>query len=131
MFLTCIYLLVDITTGSVQVSVAGHPPFLWITSGEVRVMSVEAGQPLGIIPTEYPATKLSLERGDRLLLLTDGIFEAKDKDGRRLGFDNLVRFIDTRRKEKDISNIVLDYVDVFSKGAEKADDVTIVEIRWG
>ncbi len=131
MFLTCIYLRVDIVTGGVHLSVAGHPPFLWITKGQVKVMSVQAGPPLGIIPAEYPATAISLEKGDRLLLLTDGVFDAKDKVGQRLGFGNLVRFIDTHRKEKELVNVIIEYVDDFSKGAERADDVTIVELRWG
>ncbi len=81
MFLTCIYLRVDIPTGGVQLSVAGHPPFLWITKGQVKVMSPQAGPPLGIIPAEYPVTTMSLEKGDRLLLLTDGVFDAKDRVG--------------------------------------------------
>ncbi len=131
MFLTCIYLLVDIATGGVHLSAAGHPPFLWITKGQVKVMSVPAGPPLGIIPADYPATNISLERGDKLLLLTDGVFDAKDKIGQRLGFENLVRFIDMHRKDKELINVIIEYVDVFSKGAERADDVTIVELKWG
>jgi sigma-B regulation protein RsbU (phosphoserine phosphatase) len=131
MFLTCIYLRVDIATGGVHLSAAGHPPFLWITKEQVKVMSVQAGPPLGIIPAEYPVTAISLEKGDRLLLLTDGVFDAKDKVGQRLGFENLVRFIDTHRKEKEIVNVIIEHVDDFSKGAERADDVTIVELRWG
>jgi sigma-B regulation protein RsbU (phosphoserine phosphatase) len=131
MFLTCIYMLADAATGVVNLSVAGHPPFLWITKGQLKVMSVQAGPPLGIIPAKYPATTISLEKGDRLLLLTDGVFDAKDKIGQRLGFDNLVRFINTHQKEKELINVIIEYVNDFSKGAEKADDVTIVDVGWG
>jgi sigma-B regulation protein RsbU (phosphoserine phosphatase) len=131
MFLTCIYMLADAATGVVHLSVAGHPPFLWITKGQLKVMSVQAGPPLGIIPAKYPATTISLEKGDRLLLLTDGVFDAKDKIGQRLGFENLVGFINTHRKEEELVNVITEYVDDFSKGAERADDVTILELRWG
>jgi sigma-B regulation protein RsbU (phosphoserine phosphatase) len=131
MFMTCIYLVVDIVTGNVHVSVAGHPPFLWITNGELKVMSVQAGPPLGIISAEYPPTTISLEKGDRLLLLTDGAFDAKDRVGQRLGFETLVRFVESHRKEKELVNAIIDYVDDFSRGAERADDVTIVELGWG
>jgi len=93
-------------------------------------MSVQAGPPLGIIPAEYPATTISLEKGDRFLLVTDGVFEAKDKAGQRLGFENLVSFIDTHQKEKDLVDIMVNYLDDFSKGTEKADDLTIIELRW-
>jgi sigma-B regulation protein RsbU (phosphoserine phosphatase) len=131
MFLTCIYLLVDMATGGVHLSVAGHPPFLWITKGQVKVMSPQGGPPLGIIPAEYPVTTISLGKGDRLLLLTDGVFDAKDKAGQRLGFENLVRFIGTRQKEKELIKVITEYIEDFSKGAERADDVTIVELGWG
>jgi len=131
MFLTCIYMLAEVATGVVHLSVAGHPPFLWITKGELKVMSVQAGPPLGIIPAKYPATTISLEKGDRLLLLTDGVFDAKDKIGQRLGFENLVSFINTHRKEEELVNVIIEYVDDFSKGAERADDVTILELGWG
>jgi sigma-B regulation protein RsbU (phosphoserine phosphatase) len=119
LFLTCIYMLVDIASGGVHLSVAGHPPFLWITKGQLKVMSVEAGPPLGIMAAEYPATTISLEKGDRLLLFTDGAFDAKDKVGHRLGFENLVRFIDTHQKERDLVNVIIAYVDDFSKGVER------------
>jgi sigma-B regulation protein RsbU (phosphoserine phosphatase) len=131
MFLTCVYLVVDIVTGRVNLSVAGHPPFLLITKGQLKVMSVDAGPPLGIVPAEYPQTHISLQKGDRLLLLTDGVFDAKDRVGQRLGFENLVRFIDAHRNEGDLVNVIIAYVDDYSKGTERADDVTIVELRWG
>ena len=131
MFMTCIYLVVDIGSGSVHVAVAGHPPFLWLTKGELKVMSMQAGPPLGIISAEYPLTAISLEKGDRLLLLTDGAFDVQDRAGQRLGFENLVTFVEAHRQEKELVNTIGGYVDDFSKGAEKADDVTVVELKWG
>jgi len=130
MFLTCIYLSVDIASGSVHLSVAGHPPFLWISKEQVKVMSAEAGPPLGIIPAEYHTTTIFLEEGDRLLLLTDGVFEAKNRMGQRLGFENLVSFVNTRRKERALIQVIMEYIDDFSEGAERADDVTMVELSW-
>jgi sigma-B regulation protein RsbU (phosphoserine phosphatase) len=131
MFLTCIYMIVDVKTGEVTVSVAGHPPFLWITDRGVEIETVPSGPPLGIIPSEYPATSLSLGKGDRLLLLTDGVFDAKNGEGLRLGFENLFGFIMRHRNTRDIVRTVVDYVDDFSAGRERADDLTMVEIRWG
>ncbi len=130
MFLTCMYMIVDVKTGEVQVSVAGHPPFLRITSRDVEMMSVPSGPPLGIVPADYPATTISLTRGDRLLLLTDGVFDAKNREGLRLGFDNFFGFIKRHRNNKDIIRAVVEYVDDFSAGEKRADDFTMVEIRW-
>ena len=93
LFLTAIYLIADTVSGDLAVSAAGHPPFLWITGEEVRVMNIEAGPPLGIMDIAYPAASISMKQGDRLLLLTDGAFDAKNREGQRMGFDDLTAFV--------------------------------------
>ena len=131
MFLTAIFLIADLDTGKLRLSVAGHPPFLWLTKGKVRVMDVQAGPPLGILPVNYPAVELSLQKGDKLLLLTDGVFDAKNRKGKRIGFKNIVRFIRKYKDEVQLVQKIIEYVNDFSKGIERADDLTIVEVKWG
>ena len=130
MFLTAIYIIADIITGDLHISVAGHPPFLWITDGEVRVMSVPSGPPLGILPMDYPTVAMSLKGGDRLILLTDGVFEAKNKEGQRIGFENIVGFVKRHKDEEQLVQMVIEHVNDFSKGMERADDITMVEVKW-
>ncbi len=131
MFLTGIYMVVDTATGGFEVSVAGHPPFLWVSDGLVRVMSVPGGPPLGIIPAEYPSSVFTLGRGDRLIMMTDGVFEAKNRDGKRLGFDTVVNFVKGHVQEEQLIDRLVDLVDVFSGAVDRADDLTIVELKWG
>ena len=130
MFLTAVYVIVDIFTGEFRVSGAGHPPFLWISGQEVKVMSVPSGPPLGIIPEEYPVNCFSLRHGDRLVLLTDGVFEAKNKAGGRIGFDTVVAFVREHTGDENIIETLTDYVNEFARGTEQADDLTILEIRF-
>jgi len=129
MFLTGIFGIVDLSKKKVSLSVAGHPPFLWLTNGEVKVMNVASGPPLGILPTEYPSTEITLKMGDRLIFLTDGVFEAKNKEGKRLGFENLVSFIKGHMGEGNLIQKVVDHVNDFSKGLARADDLTVVELK--
>lgn len=131
MFLTAIFMIVDLDTGKLHLSVAGHPPFLWLTKGKVRIMDVHAGPPLGILPTNYPVSELSINNGDRLLLLTDGVFEAKNKKGKRIGFKNLVRFVRKNKEDDQLVQKIIEYINDFSKCIERADDLTIVEVKWG
>ncbi len=130
MFLTAVYAVVNTSTGHLHLSVAGHPPFLWISNGEVKVMSVQSGPPLGIMPFEYPGAALQLERGDRVLLLTDGVFDAKNRAGERIGFEAIVDFVKEHRGDRQLVRKIVDYVDNYAKGVEKADDLTMVEIWW-
>ncbi|HDZ61765.1 MAG TPA: serine/threonine-protein phosphatase, partial [Nitrospirae bacterium] len=129
MFLTAAYSIIDTETGNVTISVAGHPPFLWITDGKVEVMSIEAGPPLGIMPVEYQSTSLTMKKGDRLLFLTDGAFDAKNSKGERLGFDRFVEFVSGHVDDDNLIQSVCSYVDDFEKSTERADDLTFVEIR--
>jgi len=128
MFLTAAYMIIDSSTGDFRVSVAGHPPFLWIAKNNVQAVSVPSGPPLGIVPGEYPSSRLSLQKGDKLILLTDGVFDAKNREGQRIGFDAIVDLVQKHAREKQIIDVITGYVQTFSKGAERADDLTIVEI---
>lgn len=131
MFLTALYAIIDTHTGRVELSVAGHPPFLWLTKEDVRVMSLPSGPPLGIVPTEYPVATLSLEAGNRLFFLTDGVFDAKNRGGERIGFDKIVEFARSHLHDEQLLQEIVDHVEGFSEGTERADDLTIVEVRWG
>lgn len=131
MFLTAIYAILDLATGELHLSIAGHPPFIHISRGEAAVTSLPSGPPLGIIPTEYPVTTIQLAHGDRLLFLTDGVFDAKNRQGERLDFDRIVDFVREHCNAEDIVQKIVAHVDDFAHGTEQADDLTIVEIRWG
>jgi phosphoserine phosphatase RsbU/P len=130
LFLTAIYLIADTVSGELAVSTAGHPPFLWITGDEVRVMNIEAGPPLGIMDTSYPVAPISLKPGDRLLLLTDGAFDAKNREGQRMGFDGLTAFVKDHLHEEQLLDLIQEKIDSFSKGMDRADDLTLVEIGF-
>jgi sigma-B regulation protein RsbU (phosphoserine phosphatase) len=131
MFLTAIYGILDLASGELRLAVAGHPPFILIGNGTASVASVSSGPPLGIIPADYPVATLSLADGDRVIFVTDGAFDAKNRQGERLGFDAIVDFARDHRGDEDLVRSMVDYVENFSQGAEQADDLTIVELRWG
>jgi sigma-B regulation protein RsbU (phosphoserine phosphatase) len=129
-FLTAIYMIVDSDGATARLSVAGHPPFILLKKDGLKVMDPPAGPPLGIMPFEYPVSDLSLGSGDRLLLLTDGLFDAKDKKGARIGFDGLISFIEEHAADKSLIESVVGYVKTFSEGAEQADDLSLVELKF-
>ncbi len=130
MFLSGIYGVVDLSTGDVSLSSAGHPPFLWLTGGGVKVMDVSSGPPLGIVPMEYHSTSVSLQKGDKLLFLTDGAFDAKNRKGERIGFERLTECVKKQIREENLVQRLTDFIGEFSEGLARADDLTIVELRW-
>jgi phosphoserine phosphatase RsbU/P len=130
MFLTAAYMIIDTVTGETRLSVAGHPPFLWISGHGIKVSSFTLGPPLGIVSDLYTSDCLSLQSGDRLLLLTDGVFEAKNRSGQRMGFGNFVNFVEKHAGDQRLAKVVADYVTKFSRGTDPADDMTVVEIKF-
>jgi hypothetical protein len=75
-------LLVDVTTpGTLVLASCGHPPPLLVRrDGSAELLELPPGLPLGLgdsaVPVSFPWNP-----GDRLLLYTDGLSEARDADG--------------------------------------------------
>jgi hypothetical protein len=92
-FATAVHLHVDLTTGVFRVASAGHPPPAHFHAGSSRweVLDTEDHGPLlGVVETDdYPGYSGRLERGDALLLYTDGLVETPGRD-LGLGIDRLM-----------------------------------------
>ena len=73
--------LVDVSEGDPTVVSCGHPQALLISAdGPASFLEVHPGLPLGIGHNSRP-TVVDWKRGDRLLLYTDGVSEARDSEG--------------------------------------------------
>ncbi|MGC1870282.1 MAG: SpoIIE family protein phosphatase [Acidobacteriaceae bacterium] len=72
--------------GAVTLANAGHlPPYL-----NGRELPMEGALPLGMMPTaKFSLMHFQLAPGDRLLLMSDGVVEAQDKDGQLFGFERV------------------------------------------
>ncbi len=128
MFLTAIYSIFDVQNGESVISIAGHPPCIMINKDKVSIMEMPAGPPLGIMETDFQHNKFSLKSGDRLIMLTDGVFEAKNVSGERIGFNNILEFIRENRYIENLIEKIIDFINEYSKNTEMADDITIVEL---
>jgi phosphoserine phosphatase RsbU/P len=95
LYLTFFVARVDLTFRTITWSGAGHPSPLLIRRGGAVVETLDSQNPMiGIahdILSETPDETRSLESGDRLVLFTDGLSEAADVSGRRLGTEGLSR----------------------------------------
>ena len=89
-YATAILAALDPGSGDLRYVNAGHVPGLVIRSGG-EVERLEAtGRPIGLLPaTSYTTGCTRLEKGDLLLLYTDGLNEAEDARGEQYGLDRL------------------------------------------
>lgn len=76
LFVTLVYCLLDLETGVVTLASAGHPSLILLRAGGQQETIAATGPALGISPdAEYSQRTITMSRGDRLLLYTDGAFE--------------------------------------------------------
>ena len=79
-FATAVHLDLDLTTGSFELGLAGHPPAIHFDSARGRWESVlsRSGPVLGAMDgMSFPQTSGRLNPGDALLLYTDGVIESR------------------------------------------------------
>ncbi|MFP5334834.1 MAG: PP2C family protein-serine/threonine phosphatase [Actinomycetes bacterium] len=91
-FATAVHLALDLATGSFRLASAGHPPAAHFHAGSGRweLLEGESGPALGVVDAaDYPARTGRLQRGDALLLYTDGLVETPGRD-LGLGIDRLM-----------------------------------------
>jgi len=98
-FATAVVLGFYYATGELLFTNAGHPPLLWRHSGtgvwewledQTPYARDVDGLPLGLIRgTNYNQTAVEIERGDVLLLYTDGITDSRCESGGELGHNGL------------------------------------------
>ena len=93
-FATAVLARLDIDTGRLRWINAGHPdPLILRGSSLVLLPQCPPSRPLGLQETEPACCETRLEPGDRLLLYTDGITEARSPDGEFFGEQRLADFI--------------------------------------
>ena len=69
---------------------AGHPPLLLRRGGDVQLLGEGDQIPLGVLREhEYRNNEFDMQRGDTLVLYTDGIVEARDGAEKMFGLERL------------------------------------------
>jgi phosphoserine phosphatase RsbU/P len=119
-------------SGEVEICNAGHLPALWLNDGEVRTIDA-TGLPVGVFSEQqYSTQTVRLRPGDSLLLYTDGLSEARDHDGAEYGVERLATLMSATRASSPVAMIsaCLEDLKIFTGGARKADDLTIMAVRW-
>ncbi len=89
-FMTVFALLYRPDTRVLRYVSAGHPPLLLLRGGEVQQLGEADQIPLGVLRDyEYRNNDIALESQDVLILYTDGLIEARDRNGLMFGSDRM------------------------------------------
>lgn len=111
---------------------AGHNPPLLIGRRGVQRLE-KGGTILGVFSeATFDEETVQLDRGDTLVVFSDGVTEALDADGSEFGEQRLLSCVETSRELEPASLLkcVLDTVHEFCAGIAQNDDLTVFVLRY-
>ena len=136
-YVTAAYLFVDTDKRTVNYAGAGHPPLLlWQSKTGHAAELVENGLMLGpFSDSKYSAITFSLEKGDRIVLITDGIVEAKDSSENEFGMERLQQIVESNHAlpASRFADALLYGLSGWSEhaiGSGQLDDITLLAIDF-
>lgn len=134
MFITAFLGILDVKSGHFSYSNAGHNvPFLCHEGGDVEPIPVRHGFVLaGMKNIRYRTQELDFVPGDKLVLYTDGVTEATNAAYEMYEEKRLTEVLRQSVKEdvEQTVRAISESIDAFVDGAEQADDITMVIVKW-
>ena len=135
-FVTAIFGIFDCRSSKMTISRAGHVP-MYICRAQKLSKIIPNGIGLGMEKTDIFESYLKeidieLENNDLIVLFTDGISEAKNKNMEEFGYSRLENLICTNSdlSVDDLSKVIMKEVSVFSKDYQQHDDITLILFKW-
>jgi sigma-B regulation protein RsbU (phosphoserine phosphatase) len=143
LFATALLLSYYRRSGHLVYSIAGHPMPLWYSTVEGNWRFLQADDscddhgtpnlPLGLLGgTNYCQAYIRVAPGDRIILYTDGVVEAKNLHRQTLGFLGLAEIatgISQDDEPEAVSRFIHDRINRFRNGAPADDDVTLLVLQ--
>ena len=128
MFVTCLYGVLERSTGRFRFANAGHNlPYVRTAEGTTELRAT--GMPLGLLPgIKYEETEAVLEPGQVMLLHSDGVAEAHSAESEMFGFPRLLDVVGSRRGGEVIDRVLTELDRFTPQGWEQEDDITLVSL---
>jgi len=131
-FITAFIVILRPELGEIEYINAGHnPAYVYSRGMPIRELK-GSGLPLGMFPdSEYSSERITLRRGERLLLYTDGVTEAQNEGGKffeqKYPLDKYFSKHQHLATKEFISNLVKD-IKAFTGSAPQNDDITAMSL---
>lgn len=132
MFVTLFVGVLDLSSGHLSYSNAGHDMPLLLTDDEVIVLSCDANVPAGVIPGwTFTCQQLEMKTGTMIFLYTDGLNEAEDIHHNQFGMERMQQTaMNATRTPQQFISIMREEVAKFVGDAEQSDDLTMLAIQY-
>ncbi len=134
MFVTVFYGVLNLRNGEITYCNGGHEPGIRKTAADEIFEHPSSGPALGLFEAAtFRSQTLSLMEGDMFMVYSDGVTEAFDPEGAMFGEERLSKTIQAanQRTASGMTQTLMDAVDAFAAGRERADDTTVLTLRFG
>ncbi len=112
--------------GTLEYVNCGHVPPLLVSGTEV-LRPTNSNLPVGLLAgATYESARLQVNRGDRLVVVTDGVTEAENGNGEFFGDERLQDLLSTAAQFEDLMQVVTR----FCEGRPLSDDCTVLELMY-
>jgi len=133
-FMTLFYAEVDRPNDAIRWISAGHEPAIVYDPATDSFSDLNGSNnlPLGVFAdADFKEKQRELAPGQVILIATDGIWEARNPDGKMFGKDRIYRIVrqNAAARAAEIQNAVLESLRDFQKDARLEDDLTLVVIK--
>jgi serine phosphatase RsbU (regulator of sigma subunit) len=136
-FVTMLYGILDVKENKFTFSRAGHElPLIYKAAEKKAYSDKTVGMALGfekgeVFSSSIEEITINLDKGDTVLLFTDGVTEANNKFNEEYGKDRIKDFVEENGNQNSARLLELFHEDVknFCLGTEQFDDMTIVVIQ--
>jgi sigma-B regulation protein RsbU (phosphoserine phosphatase) len=131
MFVTLFIGVLDLATGCLDYSNAGHNMPLLLTDGEVVQLPCDPNIPAGVMSGwTFTCQQMQVKPGSTIFLYTDGLNEAEDADHQQFGMDCMLQTAKAAgSKPQDLIAAMASAVKLFVGDAEQSDDLTMFAVQ--
>jgi adenylate cyclase len=135
LFVTAFAGVLDVSTGVLEYSSAGHePPFARTPQGSPERFAIPGGPPLCVVEDfKYQSARRRMEPGEWLCAVTDGATEAMNTAREFFGVERLRASLTWMPEDigpDEVIRRLREDLQRFSGAAEPADDITLLAVRW-
>ncbi|MEV7192889.1 PP2C family protein-serine/threonine phosphatase [Streptomyces sp. NPDC093510] len=131
--LSVLLLRFDLTTGDVEIIDAGSPKMWRMRDGRPEPVELDAQLPLGMSEdTPYTTEHFRVRPGDRLLFVSDGVYNTASPTGERYSERSLTRAMTNTRllPPSQVPRAVLEELSGYRGPIDADDDAMIVCLDW-
>jgi len=130
-FITFFLGILDIKGNSFVYCNAGHDLPLYISEGTPGELE-KGGIPLGFLDDfDYQQNRFFFKENDILVIYTDGVTEAMNKNDEEFGLEPLKKIVELNKDNTavDIQEAILRDIRNHAKGVEQMDDITLIVLK--